>query len=92
MDISYNRFVNYLAYKCEDEGKFFHKVNKYYASSKICSMCFKKKKTLPLHIRTYKCDCGNVIDRDHNAAINIATRGMTTYLNNTIEDGIALIA
>lgn len=91
-DISYNKFLNYLSYKCDDAGKILLKVNKYFASSKICSNCGTKKKTLPLHIRTYKCECGNVIDRDHNAAINLATKGMMSYLRNTIEAGTALIA
>ena len=91
-DISYHKFVNYLSYKCEDEGKILHKVDKYYASSKICSICGTKKKTLPLSQRTYSCDCGNVINRDHNAAINIATQGMIFYLTNSIEAGTALIA
>ena len=91
-DISYNKFVNYLSYKCEDAGKILHKIGKYYASSKICSTCGEKKKTVPLHIRTFKCDCGTVIDRDHNAAINIATQGMISYLKTTIEAGTALIA
>ena len=91
-DISYNKFLNYLSYKCDDAGKILLKVNKYFASSKICSNCGTKKKTLPLHIRTYKCECGNVIDRDHNAAINLATKGMMSYLRNIIEAGTALIA
>ena len=91
-DISYNRFVSYLSYKCVDEGKILHKVDKYYASSKICSLCGVKKKTLPLSQRTYSCECGNVIDRDHNAAINIVTQGMISYLSSLIEDGTASIA
>ena len=91
-DISYNKFVNYLSYKCEDSGKTLHKVDKYYASSKICSVCGTKKKTLPLSTRTYSCECGNVIGRDHNAAINIATQSMISYLTNPIEAGTALIA
>jgi putative transposase len=91
-DISYHKFLNYLSYKCEDSGKRLHKVDKYYASSKICSVCGTKKKTLPLSQRTYSCECGNVMDRDHNAAMNIATQGMISYLHSTIEDGTALIA
>ena len=92
IDISFNKFVNFLTYKCDDDGKILHKVDKYYASSKICSLCGAKKKTLPLSLRTYSCECGNVIDRDHNAAINIATQGMISYLSSLTEDGIALIA
>jgi len=91
-DISYNKFLHNLSYKCEDSGKTLHKVNKYYASSKICSVCGTKKKTLPLSTRIYSCECGNVIDRDHNAAINIATKGMMSCLIDSIEAGTALLA
>ena len=92
MDIGYHQFGSYLSYKCHDAGKIFHKVDKYYASSKTCCSCGKKKKILPLSMRLYSCECGNVIDRDHNAAINIATQGMISYLSSLTEDGIALIA
>lgn len=81
-----------MSYKCEDTGKTLHKVDKYYASSKICSNCGEKKKTLPLSQRVYSCECGNVINRDHNAAINIATEGLISCLTKTIEAGTALIA
>ncbi len=88
-DISYNRFLQYLKYKCEDSGKLFHQVDKYYASSKICSNCGTKKKTLPLSQRVYSCECGNVIDRDLNAALNLAVEGIKTFFK---EDRIASIA
>lgn len=79
IDISYHRFLSYLKYKCEDKGKLFHQVGKYYASSKICSNCGTKKKTLPLSQRVYSCECGNVIDRDMNAALNICIEGIKTF-------------
>ena len=91
-DISYNRFLSFLKYKCEETGKVFHQVNKYYASSKICSNCGVKKKTLPLSQRTYSCECGNVINRDVNAAINLAVEGMKSYLIKLLEDRTASIA
>lgn len=91
-DISYNRFISYLKYKCEETGTHFHQVHKYYASSKICSNCGEKKKTLTLSQRVYICECGSVIDRDLNAAINIATKGMISYLTNYIEDRTTSIA
>ena len=81
MDIGYHQFALYLSYKCHDAGKIFHKVDKYYASSKTCSNCGKKKKTLPLSMRVYTCECGNVIDRDINAAINICVEGIKTFFN-----------
>ncbi|MGW2124975.1 IS607 family element RNA-guided endonuclease TnpB [Streptomyces sp. NPDC001758] len=47
--------------------------NRWYPSSKTCSGCGEVKAKLPLHIRTYECDaCHLVIDRDDNAALNLA--------------------
>ncbi|SBT89677.1 putative transposase [Streptomyces sp. DI166] len=47
--------------------------NRWYPSSKTCSGCGAVKAKLPLHVRTYECDaCGLVIDRDDNAALNLA--------------------
>jgi putative transposase len=91
-DMSYHRFIGYLKYKCEDIGKVFHQVHKYYPSSKTCSVCGKVKKTLALSTRMYTCECGSVIDRDINAAINLGIQGMKTYLTNDLEDRTASIA
>ncbi|MFE2736564.1 IS607 family element RNA-guided endonuclease TnpB [Streptomyces sp. NPDC059349] len=47
--------------------------DRWYPSSKTCSECGAVKAKLPLHVRTYICDaCGLVIDRDENAALNLA--------------------
>ncbi|KND31428.1 IS607 family element RNA-guided endonuclease TnpB [Streptomyces acidiscabies] len=47
--------------------------DRWYPSSKTCSGCGAVKAKLPLHMRTYTCDaCGLVIDRDDNAALNLA--------------------
>ncbi|MGW4240708.1 IS607 family element RNA-guided endonuclease TnpB [Streptomyces sp. NPDC004749] len=47
--------------------------DRWYPSSKTCSGCGAVKAELPLHMRTYQCDaCGLVIDRDDNAALNLA--------------------
>ena len=47
--------------------------DRWYPSSKTCSGCGAVKAKLPLHVRTYACDaCGLVIDRDENAALNLA--------------------
>ncbi|MCK5762144.1 MAG: transposase, partial [Candidatus Izimaplasma sp.] len=93
-DNSYNKLLNYILYKTKDEGKTLIKVNKYYASSKICSVCGNKKEKLSLSERTYKCECGNIIDRDINAAYNIAYEGLRIYYNNLFkqEAGTALLA
>ena len=49
--------------------------DRFYPSSKRCSCCGKIKKDLRLSDRTYKCECGNVIDRDFQASLNLKAYG-----------------
>lgn len=74
-DNGYGLFLNFLEYKLNDRGKYFIKVDKWYPSSQICCKCGSKHKLL-LSDRVYKCECGNIIDRDYNAAINILNEGL----------------
>ena len=54
-------------------GIEFIQVDRFYPSSKTCSCCGNVKKDLKLSDRTYTCsECGLEIDRDLNAAINLA--------------------
>lgn len=75
MDNGYGMFLNMLEYKITDRGKYFIKVDKWYPSSQLCSCCGKQQK-LTLVDRVYQCDCGLIINRDHNAAINIKKEGL----------------
>ena len=49
--------------------------DKFFPSSKLCSCCGEIKKDLKLSDRIYKCDCGNVIDRDYQASLNLKQYG-----------------
>lgn len=49
--------------------------NRFFPSSKLCSCCGNIKKDLKLSDRIYKCECGNVIDRDFQASLNLKTYG-----------------
>ena len=49
--------------------------DRFFPSSKLCSCCGTIKKDLKLSDRTYKCECGNVIDRDFQASLNLQTYG-----------------
>ena len=93
-DNSYSKLINYISYKTKDEGKSLIKVDKYYASSKICSICGNKKEKLSLSERTYKCECGNIIDRNINAAFNIVFEGLRIHYTNLFkqESGTDLLA
>ena len=66
-------FQRQVKYKSEKYGIKFVQADKWYPSSKLCSDCGYKKANLKLSDRTYICpNCGNIIDRDLNAAINLA--------------------
>ena len=49
--------------------------DRFFSSSKLCSCCGSIKKDLKLSDRIYKCECGNVIDRDYQAALNLKQYG-----------------
>jgi len=64
-------FKTWLLTKCEEYGIELRQVDRFYPSSKLCSCCSQKKADLKLSDRVYTCECGNVMDRDLNAAINL---------------------
>ena len=68
-------FRRQLEYKCADKGIQLIIADRFYPSSKLCSCCGNMKKDLKLTDRIYKCDCGNIIDRDVQAAINLEAYG-----------------
>lgn len=71
MDNGYGMFVTMLEYKLKEKGKRLIYVDRFYPSSKTCSVCGRVKEKLPLSERTFICECGNHMDRDINAAVNI---------------------
>ena len=77
-DNGWGMFTTFLKYKLEEQGKKLVKVDKFFASSQICSACgYKNTKTKNLALRKWDCpQCGIHHDRDVNAAINIRNEGM----------------
>jgi putative transposase len=71
---AWGMFTTFLQYKLEEQGKKLMKIDKWFPSSKTCSRCGKVKKDLSLSERI--CECGLLIDRDHNASINIKHEGL----------------
>jgi putative transposase len=62
-----------LAYKTKWYGSTLVVASRWFPSSKTCSSCRAVKAKLSLSERTYTCEaCGLVLDRDHNAALNLA--------------------
>ena len=73
LDVSFYEIRRQLTYKAKWRGKEVVVADRWFASSKICSCCGHKKTELKLSERTFKCDnCGLEIDRDLNAAKNLA--------------------
>ena len=74
-DASWAKFFQWCGNIAERDGFHFHQVDPK-NTSQTCSACGKKSpKKLSLAIRTFDCQfCGTVLDRDHNAAINILLR------------------
>ena len=70
-DNGYGLFREMLDYKLAWQGKKMIKVDRFFPSSKKCCKCGRIKKELKLSERVYRCACGNEMDRDRNAAINI---------------------
>jgi putative transposase len=71
-DVGFSEFRRQMAYKGQWYGCQVILANRFYPSSKRCSQCGHIQATLDLGTRVYVCDhCGQVIDRDLNAAINL---------------------
>ena len=68
-------FRKQLKYKCDNKSIQLIIADRFYPSSKLCSCCGKIKKDLKLSDRIYKCECGNVIDRDFQASLNLRNYG-----------------
>jgi putative transposase len=75
LDNGFGKFRELLSYKLEAKGGKLIKIDKRYPSTKTCSRCGRIKK-ISLSERTYCCDCGLVIDRDYNAALNLLSEGI----------------
>jgi putative transposase len=72
-DVSFGEMRRQLTYKSQWAGKELVVADRFFASSKTCSCCGHKKKELRLSERMFKCEnCGLKIDRDLNAAKNLA--------------------
>jgi putative transposase len=76
-DASWSEFVRQLEYKAAWYGRTFVKISRWYPSSQICSCCGHQDGKKALNIREWECsECGAILDRDLNAAINIRQAGL----------------
>ena len=68
-------FRRQIEYKAEWNNIPVIIADRFFPSSKLCSCCGNIKKDLKLSDRIYRCKCGNVIDRDYQAALNLKRYG-----------------
>jgi putative transposase len=73
----WSTLVKQVSYKSRWYGRKFNQVDRYFPSSKKCCKCGVIKSDLQLSDRVYICDCGNKINRDLNASINIKSEGVS---------------
>ena len=75
--VGWGMFCTMLSYKAKELGKIYQEIDRFFPSSKTCSNCGHKVKSLTLDIRSWECEsCGTTHDRDINAAINIMNEGL----------------
>jgi putative transposase len=75
-DAAWAEFRSLLEYKAAWYGRDVVVVDRFFPSSKLCSHCGASQDRMPLHVRTWTCDCGTVHDRDVNAAKNLLAAGL----------------
>lgn len=68
-------FRRQIEYKSEWNNISVIIADRFFPSSKLCSCCGNIKKDLKLSDRIYKCECGNIIDRDYQASLNLKMYG-----------------
>ena len=76
-DLGFGEFRRQLEYKTKLHGNTFIVADRWFTSSKMCSGCGQVKQALLLSEREYVCEnCGQVMGRDLNAAINLRNYGL----------------
>lgn len=79
-DCGFAELLRQLDYKTGWRGTVLAIADRWCPSSKTCSSCKAVKTKLPLSMRTYTCEhCGLIIDRDLNAAVNLADQVLTLF-------------
>jgi len=86
-DVSWGKFIDVLTYKAEWNDKEIIHIDRFFPSSKTCHKCGHINQSLKLNDREWNCpDCGKVLDRDVNAAINILNEGCRKNISGGTSD------
>jgi putative transposase len=82
-DAAWSQLIQYTTYKAADAGRECVQVDPRH-TSQLCSACGLVVEK-DLFVRVHHCTCGLRIDRDHNAALNILSRGLARFGDNAKE-------
>jgi putative transposase len=87
-DMGFFEFRRQLDYKAAQRGGVVVVADRWYPSSKTCSVCGHKLAALPLSVRNWTCpECGSLHDRDVNAAINLRNWAVSSTVSACGEEG-----
>ncbi|MFV2009611.1 MULTISPECIES: RNA-guided endonuclease InsQ/TnpB family protein [unclassified Micromonospora] len=78
-DAGWARFTTMLEYEAARYGRRFGRVERWFPSTRMCSVCGRVKDRMALDVRSWFCPCGAVHDRDVNAARNIKAAGRADF-------------
>ena len=81
---SFYEFRRQIEYKSAWNNITVIIADRFFPSSKLCSSCGHVKRDLKLSDRTYQCDCGNIIDRDFQASLNLKAYGENVLKQQSI--------
>ncbi|MFI6310604.1 RNA-guided endonuclease InsQ/TnpB family protein [Nocardia fusca] len=80
-DAGWGMFTRLLEEKARRYGRRFARVDRWFPSTRLCSVCGVVGDSKPLQVREWTCGCGAVHDRDLNAARNILAAGLAESRN-----------
>ena len=75
-DLAFAEFIKITEWVAYRKGKTVQFIDRWFPSSKLCSGCGCINDDLRLEDRTWRCKCGQLNDRDGNAAKNIERGGI----------------
>lgn len=83
----FHEIIRQLEYKSRWQNKKLYQVDTYYPSSQLCNRCGEREKAVKnLGIRKWECSkCGNRMDRDINASLNIRDKGLEQYYKEVFQ-------
>ena len=79
-DLAFGEFLQKLKHQSKKRIRAVLKIGRWIPSTKSCSVCDYHNKNLTLADRQWTCpSCDTLLDRDHNAAINILKEGVASF-------------